>query len=297
MLPFGLSSAPYVFTKVFRPLVKHWRSPGIHLVLYLDDGAGCLHDFSVAQNTASAVGSDLANAGVVANEEKCIWAPTQVLEWLGIVWGRIFIPHRRIVKLLKALLSLKSGSRSVTPRAVASVTGQIISLTPGYGNITLLMSRFLQSFVKLHSGWDCPLDFRSYLYFSECLQEIDFWLSNCARLNGRSLTPYSLPVTLVYSDASSFACGGCAFRADSEEYDLFFQAFSSLESGSGKGSNSLRLHALALEIFAYCAAHDISLEVEWIPRSLNSYADSVSCVIDYDDWAVSTIFFHHVRRF
>ena len=85
-------------------------------------------DFSVAQSTASAVRSDLANAGVVANEEKSIWVPTQVLEWLGIVWdlsrGRIFIPHRRIVKLLRALLSLKSGSRSVTPRAVASVTGQ-----------------------------------------------------------------------------------------------------------------------------------------------------------------------------
>ena len=54
------------------------------------------------------------------------------------------------------------------------------------------------------------------------------------------------------------------------------------------------MHALALEILAYCAAHDISLEVEWIPRSLNSYTVSVSCVIDYDDWAVSTIFFHHV---
>ena len=172
-----------------------------------------------------------------------------------------------------------------------------------------------------------------YQFFPECLQEIDFWLSNCARLSGRSLTQYSLPVTLVYSDASSFACGGCAFRVDSEEYDLFFQAFSFLESGldsnakellailyglrsfrasltgkvvkvftdsknaasiSAKGSNSFLLHALALEIFAYCAAHDISLEVEWIPRSLNSYADSVSRVIDYDYYAVSSIFFHHV---
>ena len=47
-------------------------------------------------------------------------------------------------------------------------------------------------------------------------------------------------------------------------------------------------------MFPYCAAHDISLEVEWILRSLNSYADSVSRVIDYDDWAVSTVFFHHV---
>ena len=100
-----------MFAKVFRPLVKHWRSGSIPLVLYLDDGAGCLDDFSLAQNTAAAVRSDLANAGVVANEEKSIWAPTQVLEWLGIVWdlsrGCIFIPHRRIVKLLKDVRAQK----------------------------------------------------------------------------------------------------------------------------------------------------------------------------------------------
>ena len=38
VLPFGLSSAPYIFTKLLRPLVKHWRSQGIHTVVYLDDG-------------------------------------------------------------------------------------------------------------------------------------------------------------------------------------------------------------------------------------------------------------------
>ena len=145
------------------------------------------------------------------------------------------------------------------------------------------------------------MDFRFYQFFPECLQEIDVWLSYCARFNGRSLTQYSLLVTLVYSDAGSFAHDGCAFCVDSEKYDLFFLAFSSLESGldsntrellallyclksfqasltgkvvkvftdsknaasiSTKGSNSLCLHALALEIFAYCAAYDISLEAE-----------------------------------
>ena len=60
-----------------------------------------------------------------------------------------------------------------------------------------------------------------------------------------------------------------------------------------KNAVSISPKGSALEIFAYCAAHDISLEVEWIPCSLNSYADSVSRV-DYDDWAVSTIFFQHV---
>ena len=40
VLPFGLSSAPYVFTKLFRPLVAYWRKQGIHIVVYLDDGLG-----------------------------------------------------------------------------------------------------------------------------------------------------------------------------------------------------------------------------------------------------------------
>ena len=115
----------------FRPLVEHWRSQGIPLVLF---DARCLLDFSVAQNTVSNVRSDLTNADVVANEEKYIWVPTLILEWLNIVWdlsrGRIFIPQRRNDKLLKTLLSLQSGFLSVTPRAVAAITGQIISLTP-----------------------------------------------------------------------------------------------------------------------------------------------------------------------
>ena len=29
VLPFGLSTACYVFTKLLRPLVKHWRSMGV----------------------------------------------------------------------------------------------------------------------------------------------------------------------------------------------------------------------------------------------------------------------------
>jgi hypothetical protein len=38
VLPFGLTTAPYIFTKLLRPIVKHWRSQGISNVVYLDDG-------------------------------------------------------------------------------------------------------------------------------------------------------------------------------------------------------------------------------------------------------------------
>lgn len=34
VLPFGLSSAPYLFTKLLKPLVKKWRSVGFSIVVY-----------------------------------------------------------------------------------------------------------------------------------------------------------------------------------------------------------------------------------------------------------------------
>ena len=37
-LTFVLSSAPYIFTKLVRSLVKHWRAQGISCIVYLDDG-------------------------------------------------------------------------------------------------------------------------------------------------------------------------------------------------------------------------------------------------------------------
>ena len=38
VLPFGLSTACYIFTKLLRPVVKHIQALGVRLVLYLDDG-------------------------------------------------------------------------------------------------------------------------------------------------------------------------------------------------------------------------------------------------------------------
>ena len=40
VLPFGLSSAPYLFTKLLRPILTSWRSNGIPMAIFLDDGLG-----------------------------------------------------------------------------------------------------------------------------------------------------------------------------------------------------------------------------------------------------------------
>ena len=63
---------------------------------------------------------------------------------------------------------------------------------------------------------------------------------------------------------------------------------------ASKGSTSLRLQRHALEIFQFYVVYNVSIEIEWVPRSLNDYADSLSRVIEFDDWSVSTDFFAYV---
>ena len=48
VLPFGLSSVPYLFMKLMRKIVRYWRSLAYPIINYLDDGWCCL-DFENAK--------------------------------------------------------------------------------------------------------------------------------------------------------------------------------------------------------------------------------------------------------
>ena len=49
VLPFGLSSAPYIFTKVVCVLVRYWRSYAVRITVYLVDGLGSTLDFACCE--------------------------------------------------------------------------------------------------------------------------------------------------------------------------------------------------------------------------------------------------------
>ena len=89
VLPFGLSSAPFLFTKILKPLQKSWRSRGIPIAIFLDDGLGGGIDKVSAKIHSLAVHSDLLKSGFVPNQEKSIWEPVQVITWLGVVLNTI----------------------------------------------------------------------------------------------------------------------------------------------------------------------------------------------------------------
>jgi hypothetical protein len=95
VLPFGLSSAPFLFTKLMREIVKYWGSLSYPIIVYLDDGWCCINPEN-CYKISNSIRQDLKIAGFVVNEEKSVWEPKpsqQVLSIIGRCKFRVIIWH------------------------------------------------------------------------------------------------------------------------------------------------------------------------------------------------------------
>ena len=55
VLPFGPSSALFIFTKLLKPLDTLWRSHGIPVAIFFDDGVGASQSVQAANHKSSVV--------------------------------------------------------------------------------------------------------------------------------------------------------------------------------------------------------------------------------------------------
>ena len=84
-LPFGLSSAPWVFTKITRPIMTVLRSMGLRTVMYIDDILILAESETQAREHTAALVFLLENLGMVINHPKSQTTPTQIIEFLGFI--------------------------------------------------------------------------------------------------------------------------------------------------------------------------------------------------------------------
>ena len=301
VLPFGLSTAPHIFTKVVKPLEKHWRYMGICIAIFLDDGWSTNKSSDQCDFDAKSVRTDLISAGFVPNDEKSYWDPTQSLDWLGLTWnsreGTLSILPRRIKKVFDTIELIAIGSLfKISARQLASFVGQIISIGPVIGNLTRMMTRHCAMSIASAPTWDDVFHLDDY-----CKREIYFWRDNLKNLNEKNCFLYSKPSSFAYSDASDTGCGSLITmndtilchkmwlpreRAKSSTWrelaaiEFAIQSFKDVLKASHVkwftdnqaaakitevGSMHFDLHHIALRIFNLCLRHGINLDIQWIP--------------------------------
>ena len=220
VLAFGLHSSPYIFTKCLKPLVAHWRSKGLKLVLYLDDGICGVNSIEEGIEVSKMVKSDLLQAGLVPNVEKSIWEPQEVIEWLGLTWdlkeGILKLSEEKLVWFKTCLLDTLNKLSRISARELARLTGLIISLTPCLGDITSLMTRFLYYEINASNSWDRKMNVS---HNDNLIRELRFWEQNVDSLNGsKRLNDLKLPTDVIgYSDASAYAAGSYIVHSEKNQ--------------------------------------------------------------------------------
>ncbi|XP_062577375.1 uncharacterized protein LOC134239230 [Saccostrea cucullata] len=85
VLPFGLSTAGYIFTKVLREPVKCLRAKGMRIITFLDDGIGAESCLDSAKSVSIYIKEFFEKLGFLFADDKCEWFPTQYRVWLGFV--------------------------------------------------------------------------------------------------------------------------------------------------------------------------------------------------------------------
>ena len=325
VLPFGLSSACYIFTKLVRPLVRYWRKSGLRVIVYLDDGLCAMGGESNALEASTLVQSTLSQAGFVANVKKSIWKPTQRLQWLGFVielsQGLIEVPRDRLTAVA-CKLQRACQLKLVPAKQLASVVGSIISMGLAIGPVSRFMTRSLYTLLNTKLSWWEMLEVTP-----EAHQELEFWKACLDDYNCQPIWHSPSAVRVVYSDASDTGYGGYVVEHgpcvaygqwttheahQSSTWRELTAVLRVLSAVAVKlmnfrvrwftdnhnvarillvGSKMALLQATALKIFSLSVQYQIRLETEWIPRGLNERADYLSRIIDYDDWQLNSLVF------
>lgn len=323
VLPFGLASAPYVFTKIQKALVKHWREQGIRIFTYLDDGAGAGKTLEIARAASARVREDIAASGFVAHPEKSCWEPTQVGELLGFILdlraGVIRVPPRRIDGLRERIDLVTRQKSAVMARHLAGLVGTIVSMGLALGPVSRLWTRAMYRDILSAEFWS-----QRIALSPEALREVQFWKDSFEDCHGQPIWKVNPKIdVLSYSDASDSGWGGYCVNVAGSEVAGSWSTAESRESSTwrelrgtrlvllsvgeklaGKtvrhrtdnmnvehilnvGSPKPQLHSEAVAIYTLCRRYQIHLEPEWIPRELNKEADELSRSASKDDYMLN----------
>jgi len=227
VLPFGLSTAPFIFTKLLRPLVRKWRSEGIKIVLYLDDGLVCFDNKTDAFENTLKIQSDLHQAGFQVNIAKSCLAPTQSLSWLGfqidLQKREISVPYEKLLRT-KSFLKNVLKSKKVTLRTLAICAGKIISLSLVFSSITLIKTKFFFHEISKYRSCSKRMWNKTVFLTVDLKNELSFWINLLSSCYSRKIATVSLPDIVIYSDASATAGASIFVKLKKTKLECFDNA-------------------------------------------------------------------------
>ena len=206
-LPFGLATAPQVFTMIVKEVKLMALSRGLRIHQYLDDWLIRSQSQEESQRDTQAVVDLTQSLGWIINQEKSELKPTQVFSFVGYEYhldsALVRPTHERWLKLQDLILRLKS-KRVLTARCLMSLIGLLASTEKMVPEGRLHMRPF-QFHLKEH--WRYPQSLDNLLPWTEAIvAHLDWWQNPSNVMKGADLHPKDHSIQL-FTDASNKGWG------------------------------------------------------------------------------------------
>ena len=223
VLPFGLATAPRVFTAVMGHTVRFLRYVGIRLLPYLDDLIFAAATAREALTMGQMLLRILPRFGWIVHPTKCVGCaePTTRFVALGtlvdLAAQQFRVPADKLEYLLGLARDVAEGPDRLPARTVARLKGLITSSWVAVGSATRVRTREMDRVIEsrpqprsfsrrdLRASWNALVDLSP-----ACRAEIDWWLRNLCRVNGQAIRPRPFPARIdshVFADASDTGAG------------------------------------------------------------------------------------------
>ena len=190
-LPFGLNTAPRIFTKLLKPVVAYLRTQNIRLLVYLDDILIIGSSVQILREHTALVIDLLQNLGFIINYEKSVLTPSPVLEFLGFLINsktmKFYLPQTKVAKVLDLCKSLlKENPTSL--HLLSQLQGFLESCRPAVW-LAPLHFRHLQSCLIQQVALNNGSYQGTVLLDPLALGELQWWITNIKRANGSPIHP------------------------------------------------------------------------------------------------------------
>ena len=206
-LPFGLATAPQVFTMILKEVKLMALSRGLRLHQYLDDWLIRSQSREEALVNTQAVVDLTQSLGWIISQEKSELNPTQVFSFVGYEYhldsALVKPTQERWLKLQDFILQLKS-KHVLTARCLKSLIGLLASTEKMVPEGRIHMRPF-QFHLKEH--WKFPQSLDSLRPWTEAISaHLDWWQNPANMMKGSDLYPKDHSIQL-FTDASNEGWG------------------------------------------------------------------------------------------
>lgn len=211
-LPYGLCTAPFVFTKLLKPVSTYLRNNNIILTCYLDDSLffnNCQHKCKKDIHIACKLLQDL---GFIINPEKSVLIPSQTCKYLGFILNStdltLSVPQQKQIAILDRIKLFKQIC-TCKIREFSQLLGTLNSICPAvpYGWLyTKVLER--QKYLALLKSND---NYELTMTISQVIKsELKWWQYNINRSN--PIKQFNFLIE-IHTDASTTGWGAvCSHR-------------------------------------------------------------------------------------